>query len=108
MDDLYGKHRQRFAKRFPGFECGGGWATLIDSTLSEMAMKCPDVRIVQVKEKMGGLRIYLEDKRNEIAKGLLHDAEEISFTVCEICGEAGVRIASDGWVRVRCYGHQGI
>lgn len=108
LDDLYGKHCQRFSTRFPGFECGNGWAPLIDSTLNKMAAECPDARIVQIKEKVGGLRIYLEDKSNETVKELLRNAEERSFAVCEICGDDAVRIASDGWVRVRCPAHSSL
>lgn len=108
LDDLYVKHRQRFSIRFRGFECDQGWRRLIDSTLSDLALVCPDARVVQIKEKFGGLRVYLEDKSNDTAKEVLHDAEERSFTVCEICGEVGDRIVSDGLIRVRCCAHSSL
>ena len=106
LNDLYSQHRGQFSQRFAGFQCGSGWARLIDSTLSELATDCPESRIVQVKEKFGGLRIYLEDKTDEPAKAILRRAEDLSFSVCELCGMPGERIASGGWVRVRCGTHR--
>jgi len=79
---------------------------LIDSTLRELAEYCPEARVVQVKEKLGGLRIYLEDKFDETAKAILRRAEESSFSICETCGAPGERIAKEGWIRVRCETHR--
>jgi len=106
LDDIRSAHPCMFADRFRGFECGPGWAEVIDSTICELAAECPDARIVQTKEKVGGLRIYVEDKTDETAKAILRRAEDLSFSACEVCGDAGKRIASDGWVRVRCETHR--
>lgn len=105
LDEVHTQHSHQFAARFRGFECGNGWAGLINSTLNKLAVDCPEARIAQVKEKLGGLRIYLEDKLDEHAKAIIRRTEESSLHVCETCGDAGKRIASDGWVRVRCETH---
>lgn len=53
-----------------------------------------DIRIVQVKEKFGGLRIYWESKglsqrlRNEVY-GTTMMAESLSFRICEKCSSFG-------------------
>src|SRR5690606_478020 len=106
LDELHTQYLRQLAVRFRGFECGKGWARLIDTTLSELATNCPESRIVQVKEKFGGLRIYLKDKTDEPAKTILRRAEDLSFSVCELCGASGQKIVSDGWVRVRCEAHR--
>ena len=95
--------RLQLFRLFIVVECG--WVALIDSTLRELAADCPESRIVQVKEKFGGLRIYLEDKTDETAKAILRRAEESSLRVCEVCGAPGQRMATHGWVRVRCDTH---
>lgn len=105
LNDLSTQYRGQFSQRFSGFQCGPGWVALIDSTLRELAADCPESRIVQVKEKFGGLRIYLEDKTDETAKAILRRAEESSLRVCEVCGAPGQRMATHGWVRVRCDTH---
>ena len=50
-----------------------------------------DIRVVQIKEKFGGLRIYWESKglskrlRDEVC-GATMLAESLSFRICEKCG----------------------
>lgn len=105
LERLHTKYHDRFSERFRGFECGIGWFPLIESMLVELQNKCPHARIVQAKEKLGGLRIYLEDKQDDSGKAILRQAEMKSFLVCEECGSSGKRIAQDGWVRVRCVDH---
>jgi hypothetical protein len=105
LDEIRSAHPFIFAVRFRGIECGPGWTALIDSTVRELATERRDIRIVQIKEKMGGLRIYLEERTDETAKGILRRAEALSFSVCEVCGVPGRRLTSEGWARVRCETH---
>lgn len=105
LEHLQTKYHDRFSDRFSSLECGTGWLPLIESVLIDLEQNCPDARIVQAKEKLGGLRIYLEDKQDDSGKAILRQAEMKSFLVCEECGSSGKRIAQDGWVRVRCVDH---
>lgn len=105
LNAVHDKHADLFAPRFRGFECGNGWAGLIDEILTELRTACPNARIVQVKEKLGGLRIYLENKLDEEAKVILRRAELKSFTVCETCGAPGELRRTCGHVGVRCDQH---
>lgn len=102
LSAMHDKHADLFSPRFRGFECGNGWAGLIDDMLAELRAACPDARIVQAKEKLGALRVYLEDKLDEQAKVILLRAEAKSFTVCEVCGAPGELRRIRGHVGVRC------
>lgn len=105
LNAVYHRYADVFSPRFRSFECGDGWASLIDEVLSELQTKCPGARIVQVKEKLGGLRVYLENKLDEDAKEVLHRAEAKSFTLCETCGAPGELRSLRGCLGVRCSHH---
>lgn len=100
------KHADLFSSTFRGLECGEGWSALIDETLSELHRRRPHALVSQVKEKLGGLRMYVVDKLDEEAKAILRSAEEHSFLVCAICGCRGSIVSTPGWVRVRCATHE--
>lgn len=99
------KYAGMFSPRFRRFECGDGWVGLIDEMLSELQTKCPGARIVQAKEKLGGLRVYLENKLDEEAKEILRRAEAKSFTLCETCGAPGELRSLKGCLGVCCSHH---
>ena len=75
-----------------GIECGDGWKPLYQPIIDYINEYNKDkkgldrMEIHQIKEKFGGLRVYLnfydETVRNMIAK-----AEEDSFHICENCGK---------------------
>ena len=73
------------------FECGIGWKRLyqpiidkVDS-LNETLPEDKQIKILQIKEKFAGLRIYLENANEELMK-MVHEAESESYQVCERCG----------------------
>ncbi|WP_460091701.1 MbcA/ParS/Xre antitoxin family protein [Pseudomonas sp. S2_E02] len=91
-----------------GFECNDGWGDLIQATLwlvQQRARMSPlDVKVTQVKEKFGQLRIYHRGGDESI--GAAFDiAELVSGCVCEICGIQGEVISVDGWLQARCSQH---
>lgn len=67
--------------------------------------------ISQIKEKFGSLRIYYhitidgtgitEAMANRIA-GAIHLTEELSTTVCEVCGDIGHPCSNKGWLKTLC------
>ena len=81
-----------------GVECGHGWARLIEPIVA--AARDNNIEILQIKEKFGGLRVYLGT-----APDWLHDMcnlmEDLSYHVCEDCGKPGI-IRDGGWVRTLC------
>lgn len=46
------------------------------------------MKVEQVKEKFGGLRFYM-NSRNQAIFTFVRTAEEESFHICEVCGQAG-------------------
>jgi hypothetical protein len=60
----------------------------------------PLPKAVQIKEKMGGLRIYI-NHGNEKMFQIIRRAEEESFITCEDCGKPG-RERFGGWIRTLC------
>lgn len=59
---------------------------------------------VQVKEKFGGLRFYI-DKGNDTVYALLSMAEHLSVKTCEKCGKMGSKTWYLGWHRTLCREH---
>ena len=102
-----------------GFECSDGWFDIIDTlckniqhhlayhrarghTTTEEFEEKFQVRAVQVKEKFGGLRFYVNNE-DEYIRGLIAMAESFSFRTCEDCGSPGSPRAG-GWIRTLCDG----
>ena|ERR1700686_4797620 len=74
-------------KREDALQCvGHGWSGLVNRAYDWLAENKPDIRVVQVKEKFGGLRIYVSEAGARFA---LDELETESFTVCEDCGKPG-------------------
>ena len=91
-----------------GIETGNGWFDLIynlcssikdwfmsnesrhyDSDYEDFVVKKgiqPGFQVVQVKEKFGGLRFYV-DAAPQAIHDLIHKAESDSFFICERCGD---------------------
>lgn len=63
----------------------------------------PQVEAVQVKEKFGGLRFYINGGDKHIW-ALVDFAEAMSYRVCEICGKPG-KTREGGWILTLCDEH---
>lgn len=62
------------------------------------------IRVLQIKEKFGGLRFYY-DGGDEYISGLVDMAETWAGHTCEQCGDRGER-RSGGWVQTLCDKHE--
>lgn len=90
---------------------GWGWLPLVCEVLEGLPA---GVRVTQIKEKYGALKIHTVPSRGD-HQGLLETAKSKSLKVCEICGKPGaLRHDGDwmgtpdepsGWLRVRCDVH---
>lgn len=92
-----------------GFECGAGWLGILETLCERLSeARTQDnierFRILQIKEKFGTLRVYHSSTNPTICKHV-HCAEEMSSTVCEVCGASGRLIFNGGWQRTRCANH---
>lgn len=55
---------------------------------------------VQVKEKFGGLRFYV-DNADDYTRGVISMAESMSYKTCETCGAPGKQTGK-GWIKTVC------
>ena len=87
-----------------GFECGDGWFPLLDQLSSDITAldkrDGSETIAVQVKEKIGGLRFYIEGGTGAVWKAI-EEAEALSERTCEMCGEPG-KLRGKGWVSTLC------
>lgn len=89
-----------------GPECGDGWCDLIDGLCHDLMALCrkhdwPVPEVVQVKEKLGGLRFYLRSGHPMLFDRIA-EAEEASLETCEVCGGAGQIGVRGCYMCVRC------
>lgn len=92
-----------------GFECRDGWKDLlwelcekIEKELNENPELKENFEVLQVKEKFGGLRFYIIDGNDNINDSI-DEAEEKSYTVCEVCGSpVSEQTKINGWVSTVC------
>jgi len=84
---------------------GDGWADIVDKALSICLVLDPDMRIAQIKQKFGGLRIYLDINQNfEAIQDTIQLAEWLAYRTCEVCGASGTNY-HHGIVCTRCDEH---
>jgi hypothetical protein len=107
-----------------GIECNNGWYELLASVcwrifqheknISERIrirnknnipndqsdVEYIPVKFDQVKEKYGGLRVYFSGG-DDYVEGVIGMAEEYSYKVCEVCGNAG-KPNKGGWITTLC------
>ena len=82
-----------------------GWFDLLDRTLTAIEVSQPGgVALVQVKQKLGKLRIYADDC-NAASAAAIAAAEAESATVCEVCGSPGT-LRADQRFATRCGRHR--
>jgi hypothetical protein len=93
-----------------GFECGDGWFNLIDNLCSILTHDIehndePQIKAVQIKEKYGTLRFYVQGASPR-QYGMIDFAEYLSGAICEECGLPGELCTTTGnyygWYRTLC------
>lgn len=82
-----------------------GWWELLDRYLPQIWAIDPDCDVI-VKEKLGTLRIHPYSTKEEISwkdlYSITQEAETVSATVCEICGEPGHLRTDQSWWQTLC------
>lgn len=98
-DALLEKIVQRFPKGYGAYiGVGPGWFPLIIELDARLAKIKPDYEVHQVKEKFGGLRYYIGTGTEEMQNFII-EAEERSYTICEITGKSGRVVYRNGWIK---------
>jgi len=88
---------------------GKGWEHILSTLLSVIdhhVSNLPEelkgqIYIVQIKEKFGGLRFYMNHETPFI-NGAITFAERLSESTCEDCGAPGTKKQVGGWISCRC------
>ena len=88
---------------FFGIECGNGWYNLIDELMSKILELDKGCIVVQVKQKFGGLRVYIEPT-NDKPYDLIIEYEAKSYLICEECGKYGELRNDRSYVKTLCKG----
>lgn len=93
------------------FECGNGWYPAIHASLSFASKRNEEkqlgLRIIQVKEKFAGLRIYHRGGDEQV-EACFSAASVIAGSMCDVCSRLGYADNQGGWVAVRCEEHRGL
>lgn len=91
-----------------GIECGKGWFDLLTPVIEYVNDYNKDktedkqIHFTQIKEKWGGLRIYVDFGTEELYK-LIDEAEDESYNVCEECGSReNVGMRQTSWYTTMC------
>lgn len=89
-----------------GIECGRGWYVILGEAFELLANY--EIKITQVKEKFGGLRIYYryepgfpeEDKK--AVDSVIGDVEATCWRTCEVCGKPAQTAVRNDWRYTNC------
>lgn len=107
LEDV-GLDKSDFAEGFlPCVDCGSGWKELV---LKALKSAPAGTKVMQIKEKWGMLRIYVDHPESTpvpVAQehaNLLMALEQESAHMCELCGESA-ETKNVGWVVTLCAQH---
>lgn len=81
---------------------GPGWSPLITDLFRELKTLGWEGRLLDIKEKYGGLRLYIAGATTREMEDRIELAEQLSFTVCEECGNDGDACWRGGWTKTLC------
>lgn len=101
--DLWGNPQPGSPFALAGFECGDGWFYILLKLGAALESEGP-IEVLQVKQKLGGLRVYLG--KGDTEKAVLKAVEEAS-RICEECGDPGkIRSSKGGVLHTSCDAHR--
>ncbi len=83
-----------------GLQCGKGWYPLLDRLFRDIDVirredELTGIKVSQVKQKLGGLRVYL-GRANDRVHDRIRQAEAEALATCEGCGGTTPGIRSIG------------
>lgn len=80
---------------------GEGWLPIVRDILAELRAIDKNLDVAQVKQKLGGLCIYLEHSSPQMER-LIQSAADQCARTCEACGEPGQSSNRRGWISILC------
>jgi hypothetical protein len=103
LEELVEKYQLKPRGGYPSI--GPGWVDLVDSCLADLSRLGIQMKdVVQIKEKLGGLRLYI-DHGSDAVFDRIAVAEGQAAKTCEQCGLPGKLFAHDGWLYTACAIH---
>ena len=90
-----------------GFEVENGWMKILEELFEKIQkeLDCDKTikyfKVTQVKEKFGGLRVYVSGSNDKIDK-YIEVAEQKSYKTCESCGKSPATQNKNGWIVTLC------
>lgn len=105
---LFEEIDDRWPIKMFGAEVQDGWKNLLDGLFVKLITLDPmrTVRVLQIKEKFGGLRFYVHGANKQV-HDLISEYESESYKICEECGEPGALRIDGYWYKTRCSKHKG-
>jgi hypothetical protein len=102
----------RCAAMARGFEHGDGWFDLLWRLCVDLEPLVAEFErtmghqfeVTQVKEKFGGLRFYVNCRKNVATRERIDAAIQESFHTCEVCGQPG-ELRKGNWIKTLCNEH---
>lgn len=85
----------------PILAVGDGWLPLIYDLGQKLLELDPNIKILQIKTKFGGLRIYAMTQ-SKMCRDLIREAEAAAEFICENCGNPGRTGDAGSWSYVYC------
>lgn len=88
-------------------ECDDGWYDIIYLVLGRIRSqnnKGADIKLIQIKEKFGEIRIYTNTLPVYL-EGVMDFATFMSKRTCEVCGNKGEGRSLSGWMKTLCEDH---
>lgn len=81
-----------------------GWRVILELLLKDLEKLGWNGEVLQVKEKFGGLRFYIDVAPPEVpgVYERIRKAEVASMTTCEFCGNPGTLENIRGWWKTLC------
>lgn len=100
------------ARRITSLDSGEGWRPLLWNLCEALEARAQaqvangeePIRVVQIKQKFGGLRFYL-NRHDKVADGLIDEAEALAEVTCEACGAPAKARRIGGWISTFCPKH---
>jgi hypothetical protein len=84
-----------------GFRVPDAWLRIVDDALGKMTTAGWDRELRQVKEKFGGLRLYL-GPTSEALDAIIEEARAEAAKTCACCGDPGSLRNLGGWLATLC------
>ncbi len=84
-----------------------GWRTIVVDALNAVEVVVPEFDIHQIKEKFGGLRMYLSCDEHVAVREIVRRAEAAAYETCETCGAPAIMDENQHWIKTLCPWHIG-